>query len=283
MTAPARRDAPAPIRVSLASGEEIGVHVSEATGPEAAPPLLLLPGVSGAGELFESLTPRLARGRRVATIDLPRRFPRGRAVDASVAAVLAALASLSWNRADLLGQSFGSLVAVRAWRRAPDRVGRLVLASPAVRPAGLRGLGIVGAWLTVGSLVRIWPSEDLGRLERIVRAAGGYPAEPDLAGAEFVALARRVRRLDARALFRRLASLSRHDWRSELRDVTAPVLILMGGREVEVLPPPMRRYFETRPATAWRVVPGGHMPFLSSREEFAAAVEAFLAEADPRG
>jgi pimeloyl-ACP methyl ester carboxylesterase len=85
-----------------------------------------------------------------------------------------------------------------------------------------------------------------------------------------------VKRLAVPALARRLLALAGHSWRRELADVEAPLLIVEGDREVELLPRQVLALFRARPATRYATVPGGHLPFLTRPDEFARAVGEFL-------
>jgi pimeloyl-ACP methyl ester carboxylesterase len=271
--------APRERRCRLRAGAEVGTLESGPTiaGGPPRPPLVLVPGVGGAKELFAGLLPYLAGERRVVAVDLSPRVAPGRGVLASAADdLLELLDALELPRADLLGQSFGAVVSARAWRRRPERLRRLVLAAPATPPAGLAGARAIARWLVLGSAVRLWPRGRRRGLERFVRGAGGYAIEPELAGESFDALVERVRRTDAAALARRLLALLGHSWRRELADLTAPLLIVEGDLEAALLPRSVMGFFRTRPGTRVVTLPGGHMPFLVRPEEFARAVLEFL-------
>jgi pimeloyl-ACP methyl ester carboxylesterase len=265
---------PEGLAVRLRTGATVGVLAAGVAA--GAPPLVLVPGVGGAKELFAGLLPRLAAGRRAYAVDLSPRVGRGGALDSAAADLREVLDALGLERADLLGQSFGAVVAVRAWRAQRSRVRRLVLAAPATAPAGLAGAWTFLRWMALGGAVRLWPSSQRRGLAALVRRAGGYPIEPELEGEDFDALVDRVKRLAALALARRLLALVGHSWRRELGDVEVPLLIVEGDREAELLPRDVLELFRERPGTRFAAVAGGHMPFLTRPDEFAHAVLQFL-------
>jgi pimeloyl-ACP methyl ester carboxylesterase len=273
---------PAELRLRLASGAEVGALDSAPERPgEPSPagplPLVLVPGVAGAKELFAGLLPCLARSRRVVAVDLSPLFPGGAGTLSAAARDLReTLDALGLARVDLLGQSFGAVAAVRAWRAEPERIRRLVLAAPAIAPAGARAAGTFLKWMVIGSAVRLWPRTRTRSLATFVRATGGYPIEPAIAGPGFDALVERVKSLRAGPLVRRLIALIGHSWEGELAGVTVPLLVIEGDLEASLLPPRARELFRSRPGTRWEVVPGGHSPFLTRPEEFARAVLEFL-------
>ncbi|MCM3517038.1 alpha/beta fold hydrolase [Nocardioides sp. P86] len=95
---------------------------------------LLLHAFPLSGRIFERLAPLLAQGARVLVVDLPglgrSAVPTAEAsMDHAAAALLAVLDAAGVERADVLGISTGGYAALRLAGLAPQRVGRLVLAS----------------------------------------------------------------------------------------------------------------------------------------------------------
>jgi pimeloyl-ACP methyl ester carboxylesterase len=101
-------------------------------------PLICLPGLGGTKASFMTTVSALAEERRVIAIDLPgfgdSAKPLSGKYDAAwFADVVAELLDvLGLERADLIGNSMGGRVALEVGLRHPERVGRLVLLSPAV-------------------------------------------------------------------------------------------------------------------------------------------------------
>ena len=251
--------------------------IREAAGPVAGPPLLLIPGVAGGKELFENILPMLCRDRRVVAVDLDGTTRRGLSmIDRAVTGVLEILDSLDCETVDLLGQSFGSVVAVRVWRQRPDVVRRLILAPPAAPPAGFEAIGYFLGWAAIGALIRYWPLAGDEELVRWVRRLGGYPPEPDLGARGICALRKRVRTTASLRLFQRMISLIGHSWQRELAGVSAPLLVIEGDREARLMAPDLLKFFRERELTEVILVPGRHMPFLAHPVEFVRVVTAHI-------
>lgn len=260
-------------RIQLRTGSRAGAVVYEPAGTAAAPPLVLIPGVNGDKGLFSTLAPRLTAGRSVIAVDLGDRVAAGHTViDSAAHDVEEMLEVLSPGPVDILGQSFGSIVAVRLWRRRSVR--RVVLAPPAVLPR--RGLILLASWTVKAALVRLWPVTREESLRRFLARTGGYTLEPDLGKEELGNLMRRVRRVRVWPLVRRMLSVPGHSWEREMDGVTAPVLVIEGAREMATLPPGLLGFFRQRADTEVAIVAGGHMPFLTHPEEFQNAVIEFL-------
>jgi pimeloyl-ACP methyl ester carboxylesterase len=100
----------------------------------AGPPLLLLHGGFGTLDMFAAILPRLTAGRQVIGVDLyghGRTALTDRPIDpVAIADDLAVVVrALGFETVDVLGFSFGGMVALRLGVQHPDVVSRLVLAS----------------------------------------------------------------------------------------------------------------------------------------------------------
>ncbi len=104
-------------------------------------PLILLHGGVGASEMFDSILPALAKTRQVITAHLQA---HGRTADIErplsfelMADDIAALIKyLGLGQTDLLGYSFGGIVALRTMIRHPELIHKLVLVSAAFKHDG---------------------------------------------------------------------------------------------------------------------------------------------------
>lgn len=258
-------------------GARKNLLIREASGAIAGPPLLLIPGVAGGKELFENILPLLCRDRRVVAVDLDGTRGRGISmIEEATTEVLEILDSLECESVDLLGQSFGSVVAVRVWKHRPDLVRRLILAPPAAPPAGLGAIGYFLSWAAIGTLVRYWPRASDEGLVKCLQRLGGFPPEPDLGPRGIHALRKRVRTTAPLRLIQRMISLMGHSWQRELAGVSAPVLVIEGDREARSMAPDLLRFFRQRESTEVVLVPGRHMPFLAHPDEFVRAVTAHI-------
>ncbi|GGI08755.1 alpha/beta fold hydrolase [Egicoccus halophilus] len=117
------------------------VHTLWADGPEDGTPQLLIHGLGGSATNWIEVMPGLAERGPVAAPDLPGfgttelPHPRASRIPANVAFLHAFLRKLGWSRAVVHGNSMGGMLAVLLADRAPERVERLVLASPALPTA----------------------------------------------------------------------------------------------------------------------------------------------------
>lgn len=113
----------------LVAVERVRLHVTEDGNP-AAPPLVLLHGLSCSSTWWAAVVPTLARQRRVIRIDLlghghsdkPR---QGYTVERHAALVAGVLDSLRIDSAIVVGHSMGALVATAMAEQRPDLVGGL--------------------------------------------------------------------------------------------------------------------------------------------------------------
>jgi poly(3-hydroxyalkanoate) depolymerase len=142
----------------------------------SGPPLLLINGLGAPIEMWEPLARRLD-GHEVIAFDLPGSgrsqapaVPMRMSGFARVAAAL--LDALNHRRVDVLGFSFGGLVAQELSRRAPDRVRRLVLCATAAGVPGLPPHPL--AFMLMATPLRYY-SRPLGAW-MVPRIAGGLTA-----------------------------------------------------------------------------------------------------------
>lgn len=118
------------------------------------PPLVLLHGGIGSGEMFAPVLPALTEHRRVLTVDLQGNgrtadIDRPFSFESMADDVAAFIALLGPEHADVLGVSFGGGVAFQVAVRHPESVRRLVLVSTPYKHegwfpeviAGMRALG----------------------------------------------------------------------------------------------------------------------------------------------
>src|SRR5204862_447310 len=82
------------------------------------------------------------------------------------------------TRFDLLGQSFGALISVRAIVARPASARRLVLAGPATIPSSWAAPGIFARWLGMSAMLRVCPARLRPTVARVVRRAGGFARDP---------------------------------------------------------------------------------------------------------
>jgi pimeloyl-ACP methyl ester carboxylesterase len=114
------------------------VHVLRADGPADGTPHLLVHGLGGASINWLEVIPSLARLGPVVAPDLPGfgltrpPRPKGSRVGANARFLRVLLDRLGWDHAVVHGNSMGGMLGVLLGEIAPDRIDRLVLASPAL-------------------------------------------------------------------------------------------------------------------------------------------------------
>src|SRR2546426_4449564 len=254
------------------------VHYADFGG--TGPTLVLVHGLGGSHVNWLAVAPVLARRARVLAVDLAGfgRTPLGeRSADVHANRVLLDrfLDGRAAGPAVLVGNSMGGLVAMMEAALA-ERVAGLVLVAPAQpRSAEARVDGTVAALFTlyalplVGEQVLRWRARLLGPAG-VVRAtlalccADPSRIPPDVVEAH-VALARErlehmpwANRAFIQAARSLIAVAARRSWFDEMvRRITAPALLVPGGRGRLVAAAGARRLAGPRPGRSLRPFPGG--------------------------
>jgi pimeloyl-ACP methyl ester carboxylesterase len=196
------------------------------SGPEEAPPVILLHGAGLSAASWYLTAGALAEHRRVIAVDLV--FDRGLGEQAAVVGgeedaalwVAELLAGLDLDIASLVGLSQGGWVAASVARFQPQLVDRLALLAPAATLQHFR----VPFWLLFRGLQNLLPKGDPDR--RALRTFVLVDCVPDA----------RLIRLTARGLehFReqRPPVLPRRFADDDLRRISCPTLLLVAGKEV---------------------------------------------------
>ncbi len=231
--------------------------------------VLLLPGLACDEALFEPQIEALRRHAAVASVrvtDLHRRH-----------ATLPEMAAALWREHAgprlLVGASMGGMLALQAWRAAPQRVAGMVILGSSARadtPEQLR--------------LRSQACElfEQGRLDEVLRANVALALHP--VSAKRRALVESyfamVRRAGTRQLVgQNRAVMAREDQRALLPQVRCPVLLACG--EADRLTPPelAREMAAALPRARLEILPGaGHLPTLEQPERVNALLAAFIAE-----
>lgn len=251
----------------------------EVVGKESSDPPRLF--ANGSGSSIDDVRPLLTRfagDRALAVADhrgigrsgLPAEVPH---MSDFADDLLAVADHLGWSTFDLIGVSFGGMVAQEIAVRSPQRIRRLVLICTS---AGGQG----GSSYPLHELMdlndeerrRIMPSlqdarfdEDWlrthdGLVERLVTAPS---ARPNTVGYRMQMEARR-----------------RHDVWERLVEVTAPTMVASGAHDRIAPPENGRRIAERIPDARYRVYDGGHMFFLQDRSFFGDMEEFLSTESD---
>jgi pimeloyl-ACP methyl ester carboxylesterase len=253
----------------------------EERGARDAPVLLLVHGFTGHRDDFREVSADLSRSRRVIAPDLRGHGDSGPAPDAAgysfdclVEDLVRLLDHVECERVDLLGHSFGGMVALRFALAAPQRLRTLTLMSTSPgRPDGMDPEGIERA-------IAIALDEGMESLQaRAERAARRHP-DPIVerwGDRYWPHHRRRYRAMDAQAY----AGLGRTMVRQQpvtarLGEIACPTLVLVGGHDAQFLPG--ADLLETHIPGARRITfdDAGHHPHQESREAFLEAMAAHL-------
>jgi pimeloyl-ACP methyl ester carboxylesterase len=264
--------------------EEIDVPTSlglthvVASGPKAAPPLVLLPSFAGTALAWRSNVEALSRDWRVYAVDVigqpgksraRRRIRHPREYAGWLAEVLD---GLGLAKASLVGCSFGGFVAASQAIATPQRVDRLVLIGPVGVFAGMSlALELL---MRLGPLIR-WIRRRLGD-ERPPKPttlhAGAAPIHPEDDGWRRLM---GVTMAEAPAVSLTRAKVFSH---GELARIEAPTLLLIG--EYERLYPAaatVQRAKAVKPGIDAEVVPGAdHLAAMAQPDVVNARITAFL-------
>ncbi|MEK8049196.1 alpha/beta fold hydrolase [Ideonella sp. DXS22W] len=259
-------------------------------GPRGdALPLLLLHGTSSSLHTWEGWTKALRGTHRVVSLDLPA-FGLTGPFDGTYAGrpytgeqyarfVLDVLDRLQLPRVAIAGNSLGGEVAWRIAAMAPERVGRLIL----VDASGYRreALGDVPLGWRIARLPVLGRlSEHLLPRPLIVQGLVAVMGDPTHVTEAMVDryFELTLREGNRAALVERARQWQPGEGVDQVRGVTAPTLVLWGGRDRLITPDHAQRFAADIPGAQVQVFDDlGHIPQEEDPARTVAAVQAFLA------
>jgi pimeloyl-ACP methyl ester carboxylesterase len=176
--------------------------------------------------------------------------------------------ALGLEQVDLIGESFGGMIAAELAAIAPGRIRRLVLVAP------------LGLWLDAVPTLDIF-ALPAGEVHRVAWAAPDAPPGLDYAPARGTederrrAHVERMRSLAAAGKF--IFPIPDKGLRKRFHRLVAPTLLLWGAED-RIVPPDYGTLFQERIRSAELVlVPGaGHFPLLECPTEAISALQSFL-------
>ena len=285
--------APLPVQHSLVDGIDVAWIDSGPGADWAAPPIVLVHGLSSWMGFWEYQVPELAKDRRVLALDLPGYGASGRPDAPCTPPWYAELLSrwlttIQVERAVIVGHSMGGQIAMTLALEHPEQVDRLILSAPAgfeILPEG------VNRWLKA-----YWTeSRALDATEDQTRTTfHNFVFNKQDAGTERL-LEERVRMRDtaafrgtAVAVSRSVAGMIDHPVLDRLGEIKVPTLIVFGTDD-HMIPNPFFTRGPTRaiaekgaraiPDATLEMIPGaGHTVHHDAPEAFNAAVREFLKE-----
>ena len=257
-------------RLRLATG--ITTVVTERGERDGAPPVLLLHSWAASRRSFAALLPLLSRRMRTVAVDLrghgdADKPPSGYDVGTLAADVVALLDALDVPRAVLVGASSGGYVAQQVAVSAPDRVAGLVLAGA---PRDLRGRPPFAAQLEqLGDPVDpAWVRRFLAGFTDLERLPSWYV---DLMVDDAL-------RLPAPVWLATLDGLTASPPPTDVGVITAPVLVISGGRDHLLGREQTAALVGAVPGAEWIEYPdAGHLVLEEDPAQLAGDVAAFVA------
>ncbi len=230
------------------------------SGPDdTRPPVLLVHGMAGDHTTWRRFAAALRRsGRRVVSVDLRGHGRSGHAdsyrLDDFRDDLQFVVDALGVERFDLLGHSLGAHTALRLAIAQPGRVRRLVLEEVPPMPRD-------DADVDEGVVVSAGLGERLRGVRDVV--TNPYPflrfdrSLPDQVGTQF--------------------QVPEPDWWDALPTVSAPTLVISGGRRSFLPPHHLQTLSEALPAGRFRIIDAGHSVHRDRPAEFETAATDFLA------
>jgi pimeloyl-ACP methyl ester carboxylesterase len=283
-------------RVRLAD-PPVSVRVLEAGD---GPPLVLVHGSGMSASTWAPLMPHLATNRLIA-FDLPG-FGLSDAFDYSgrplrshaVAQLTSLLDALGLERAPIVGTSLGGMWALCLALDAPDRVAAVAsLGVPAVALPGMHGDPFFTALSTPGLrqlVVRIRPPSVATTRRTLARGVIGPRAAERAPEGFFEVVHEGMRQSGYRTAMLTHMRLAMRLGRprpenllsdAELRQLTAPVLMIWGDQDPYGAPDIGRRACALMPDARLEVIPGRHAPFLDDPERCGALIADLVRPAVP--
>lgn len=254
-----------------------GIALRDRPGP--GPVVALLHGIGSNGASFDGIVPLLPADWRVIVWDAPgyggsRPLPMDWPVAADYAAALGrVLDGLGIGRAFLVGHSLGALMAGAFARTWPDRVERLLLASPAlghgVAPGGALS---PQAQARIDDLTRLGPEAfAAARAARLVHDAPAHPALVEKVRAGMAAV-----RPDGYAQAARM--LASGDLAADLAQIRCPADVIVGAGDLVTPPSAAHKAYAAIPSALrgglTTVTGAGHAIYHQAPGAFAAAIAA---------
>ena len=282
---PASPRPPAPERVRLEHTHVYGMRLAYRTAG-AGPPVVLIHGLAASSLTWSANLRALAQRHTVYALDLPGHGDSDKLVidyqiDTGVRVIHRFMERMGVERAALVGNSIGGLLALRFARTYPDQVTHLVLVDSA-------GLGRSMAWF-----LRITALPGLGEA---LHSMGGMVSARSLAKRLFAAPERIERRLLERLHKARTAQAARDALVKVARvgaglrglkdraydlpylgDVAAPVLVVWGEHDKVFSADHAREVAERYPDIPVEIFPNaGHWPHMEEADAFNDLVLRFL-------
>ena len=252
-----------------------------AYGDRAKPPLVVIPGLDGCTVFFQGVVPELVRDFFVVVYDLPLYHGQNYTFSYLAADVAAALDELAIERASIIGESFGGVVAQHVALEHSERVEALVLLSSLAKTelTAIVKFKLHVLLPLVEFLGRAFPGIAQTIFAKVHASDVVEASEPAWARSLFVKEASWAHHASVMQRIKIVAGLDIED---RVPSITAPVLLIRGADDTFTghTTARLRALLQSRgqirnfPGGAVDVVtlPGGHLPHVTSSGLFARAV-----------
>jgi pimeloyl-ACP methyl ester carboxylesterase len=249
------------------------------------PHLVLIHGMLMSHRVWDQVLEQLAERCAVVALDLPgygesdcpERYPYS--LDAFSHSVAVLLDSLGLSRVALMGHSLGCAIALNMAVRYPERVDRLVLASPVVYPLQMPWEGQLALLPKVGELLfqKLYRKRQLRHFFR--RDIYHLPAFPTDEALDYY-WSRFDRPGGRLAAFRTLEAITRLELSQEVPErVSCPTLVVWGEEDQLVRREAIQRLGSAlRRGSLYTLAGTGHAPMEEFPDRFCAGVLPFLEE-----
>lgn len=185
--------------------------------------------------------------------------------------------ALGWERAHVVGVSFGGMVAQQLALRHPERVDRLVLACTSSGGDG-------GESFPLGTIDDLPEAERLPRVMELFDSRNDLRADPPVYAPQFEWLSKVMAAAPLNAddpdhemgRRRQLAARDGHDTFDRLGEISAPTLVIGGRFDQQAPPDNLERLARAIPEAELVMVDGGHLFLLQVPDAWATIVD-FLA------
>jgi pimeloyl-ACP methyl ester carboxylesterase len=252
-----------------------------AYGDRAKPPLILIPGLDGCTVFFQGVVPELVRDFFVVVYELPLYNGQNYTFSYLASDVASALDELDIERASIIGESFGGVVAQHVALEHSERVEALVLLSSLAKTelTAVVKFKLHVLLPVVELLGRAFPGIAQTIFAKVHASDVVEASEPAWARSLFVKEASWAHHA---SVMRRIKIVAALDIDDRVPSIAVPVLLIRGAEDTFTghTTARLRALLQSRgqvrtfPGGAVDVVtlPGGHLPHVTSSDLFARAV-----------
>lgn len=239
------------------------------------PPVLALHGVGGGAYFFRGLAERLGMRYRVTATDLPSPGAAGDPVSMANWAVdvTEIVDRVIGQPVVVVGHSLGTILALEVWRRRPDLVRAIAFVGglPEVRDVVRTRLRDRVAAITAAGSMDGWGP----RVSPGVFGSRAIEQKPEVVGL----FERLLEAHDPGAYIRNMEALLAASATDVVPTVTVPCLSVSGTEDAYAPADAVSAFINRLPQPCEQVLLEGvgHMPFFEAPDEFAKAIERFLA------